>query len=249
VPIGTAHANALACQRVAEAEAASLLALYRQYPLPAFMAAKLLGVAMTAAGGGAGTAAGTAAPAGADSVAAPAAAAAPSAITPAAAVPASAGGAPSGPAAPVPLRLETIPWVPLPPRPRLLEAFAAAWREELWFGGGVGLQVKQAPRRAAAKPPGVGTVSAGGTPRASAAGTSDAAAGDAAGDGAGSSYAGSLSSVPCLSTRGLLVLLLRRVYENMHTGGFERLLPPPTAELADRYRAIAEFVPPNLRET
>ena len=52
-----------------------------------------------------------------------------------------------------------------------------------------------------------------------------------------------------LSPRAALVLLLRRLYEHRHMGGFERLSPPVHPALAARYRAISEYVPANLRET
>jgi hypothetical protein len=59
----------------------------------------------------------------------------------------------------------------------------------------------------------------------------------------------SLGTVPQLSNRAQLVLLLRRLYEHVHIGGFERMSPPPNAALAERYRRIAEYVPPSMRET
>lgn len=59
----------------------------------------------------------------------------------------------------------------------------------------------------------------------------------------------SLGTVPQLSQRAQLVLLLRRLYEEIHMGGFERMIPPPNKELAERYRRIAEYVPPSMRET
>ena len=58
-----------------------------------------------------------------------------------------------------------------------------------------------------------------------------------------------LATIPLLSPRAALVLLLRRVYEARHAGGFERVCPPPHPALAARYRAISEFVPASLRET
>jgi len=58
-----------------------------------------------------------------------------------------------------------------------------------------------------------------------------------------------LSSLPPLSPRAALVLLLRRLFEYRHSGGFERVSPPTNPALAARYKSIAEFVPPSLRET
>jgi hypothetical protein len=65
----------------------------------------------------------------------------------------------------------------------------------------------------------------------------------------GAPVGGSLATIPQLSRRALLVLELRRLYEAIHMGGFERVCPPPSPALADRYRRIAEYVPPALRET
>ncbi len=62
-------------------------------------------------------------------------------------------------------------------------------------------------------------------------------------------HVSSLATLPALSPRAQLVLLLRRLYEARHAGGFERVCPPPHAQLAARYRAIAEYVPPSLKET
>jgi hypothetical protein len=42
--------------------------------------------------------------------------------------------------------------------------------------------------------------------------------------------------------------MLRRIYERLHLGGYQRLMPP-SPHLAERYRRIAAFVPPALRET
>jgi hypothetical protein len=58
-----------------------------------------------------------------------------------------------------------------------------------------------------------------------------------------------LGSIPQLSPRAQLVLELRRLYEALHMGGFERVCPPPNASLRERYRRIAEYVPPSMRET
>lgn len=58
-----------------------------------------------------------------------------------------------------------------------------------------------------------------------------------------------LGSIPPLSRRAQLVLVLRRIYEALHAGGFQPLLPPPTPQLQDRYRAVAEHVPLAMRET
>jgi hypothetical protein len=59
----------------------------------------------------------------------------------------------------------------------------------------------------------------------------------------------SLGTVPQLSPRAQLVLLLRRSYEHQHIGGFERLSPPMSPQLAERYRRIIEYIPPSMRET
>ena len=63
----------------------------------------------------------------------------------------------------------------------------------------------------------------------------------------------SLGTIPQLSPRLQLALLLRRCYEAHHMGGFERMSPPAAgahrAQLARRYRRIAEHVPPSLRES
>ena len=59
----------------------------------------------------------------------------------------------------------------------------------------------------------------------------------------------SLGTVPQLSPRAQLVLLLRRSYEHQHIGGFERLSPPMAPQLAERYRRIIEYIPPSMRET
>jgi hypothetical protein len=63
----------------------------------------------------------------------------------------------------------------------------------------------------------------------------------------------SLGTIPQLSPRLQLTLLLRRCYEAHHMGGFERMSPPAAgphrAQLARRYRRIAEHVPPSLRES
>lgn len=67
-----------------------------------------------------------------------------------------------------------------------------------------------------------------------------------AGHAAPSTY--SLNCVPPLSSRAQLVLMLRRIYEGLHLGGYQRLMPP-SPQLAERYRRIAAFVPPALRET
>jgi hypothetical protein len=218
--ITRALGSAVANQRAAEAEAAALFRLYQQSAVPPHARAHVLAV-------NGGTDAKPAVPA--DGAAAAAAAAATGSLAaPVAAAPATP--LPLQPQPhPQPLRLETIPWVPLPPRTAILQAFAAAWQEELWFGGGLALQKLAAPKRGALGSGGGGSSSD--TPPAAA------------------PTGGSLATIPCLSTRALLVLLLRRMYERVHTGGFERLLPPPTPELAERYRAVAEFVPSNLRET
>jgi hypothetical protein len=39
------------------------------------------------------------------------------------------------------------------------------------------------------------------------------------------------------------------MYEHLHLGGYEPLLPPATPQLAERYKKIAEYVPLALRET
>jgi hypothetical protein len=59
----------------------------------------------------------------------------------------------------------------------------------------------------------------------------------------------SLGTIPQLSPRAQLVLLLRRTYEHQHMGGFERLSPPIAPQLSERYRRIIEFIPPSMRET
>jgi hypothetical protein len=59
----------------------------------------------------------------------------------------------------------------------------------------------------------------------------------------------SLGTIPQLSQRAQLTLLLRRAYEHAHMGGFERLSPPQTPQLAERYRRLVEYVPPSMRET
>lgn len=222
-----ALATALNSRRAAEAEAAALFQLYKQYPVPQHVRAHLLGKTDS----------------GARSEPDASVTSAPSPAP----VPASGAGAswPTAPGAPpqqpLPLRLETIPWVPAPPRAALLSAFAAAWQEELWFGGGLALQKPAAPgKRGGAGATGLGGGIGVGNTGVPGGGTAGSAATPAG---------GSLATIPLLSTRALIVLLLRRMYERVHTGGFERLLPPPTPELAERYRAVAEYVPANLRET
>jgi hypothetical protein len=59
----------------------------------------------------------------------------------------------------------------------------------------------------------------------------------------------SLGTIPQLSPRAQLVLLLRRTYEHQHMGGFERLSPPIAPQLSERYRRIIEYIPPSMRET
>jgi hypothetical protein len=81
-----------------------------------------------------------------------------------------------------------------------------------------------------------------------AAGGGGGARGDEGG-GASPYYVTSLATIPLLSPRAALVLLLRRIYEERHIGGFQRLSPPVHPALAARYRAISEHVPANLRET
>jgi len=166
--------------------------------------------------------------------------------------------------------LGVVPWLPQPLR-SLPEALPAAWREEVWFGGGA----DAAAAMAAALIGRWGDDTGGGgasdtsarapSPSASAARVTPPSAGRttattaAAGTGGGGSSPGgpeapawtalSLNSIPPISARGQVVLILRRIYEALHTGGYQRQLPPPTAALAERYRRIAEFVPAQLRET
>lgn len=59
----------------------------------------------------------------------------------------------------------------------------------------------------------------------------------------------SINCVPPLSQRAQLILALRRIYEGLHVGGYQQLAPPLNPQLAERYKRIAAYIPPHLRET
>lgn len=174
--------------------------------------------------------------------------------------------------------LGLTPWIPAPSRP-IPQAMPVAWAEEQWFGGGSTQAAVAAaaatPSPAASDGADAGTEagplpSPRGTGASSPAGAASKSPAAAAGAGTGkrdsaatsSSTASSspsqpaavrssytLDGLPPLSRRAQLVLMLRRIYEHAHIGGFERLAPPTSGPLADRYRRIAEYIPPPLRET
>jgi hypothetical protein len=122
----------------------------------------------------------------------------------------------------VPTNLATIPWIP-PPSMLMMDALADAWKEETWFGYGP----QEAPKAAPSPTGSAGKE----TPTPSTWSTH------------------SLNRVPPLSSRAQLVLMLRRLYEHIHIGGFQKLTPPTSASVVERYKRIADYVPPQLRET
>jgi hypothetical protein len=156
---------------------------------------------------------------------------------------------------------DMIPWVPAPAG-SLYSALPDAWREEFWFGNKwhekdlALLAAAAAGEGGGLRPKGssfgsvVNTVMA--LKRAASMSKAESAERERERDREARAVVPpgwSLGTVPQLSSRAQLVLLLRRLYEDVHIGGFERMSPPPNAALADRYRRIAEYVPPSLRET
>lgn len=174
--------------------------------------------------------------------------------------------------------LGVSPWIPAPSRP-IPQAMPIAWAEEQWFGGGSTQAAVAAaaatpspaasdgadassdtgplpsprgagassPAGAASKSPAAATAGAGTGKRESSTSASSTASTPSQPLVVRSSY--TLDGLPPLSRRAQLVLMLRRIYEHAHIGGFERLAPPTSGPLADRYRRIAEYIPPPLRET
>ena len=143
-------------------------------------------------------------------------------------------------------RLPPVPWVPLPPS-KLPEALDSVWREERWFG----LHSSNSTTDSAAsggRPSQQWRPSGASSALFSSSSTQPSTTTIMGSSGGGPSLY-SLNTLPPLSSRAGLVLALRRIYEHLHMGGYQQLLPPPSPELVYRYRRIAEFVPPNLRET
>ncbi len=156
---------------------------------------------------------------------------------------------------PPPLPLDVVPWVPAPIG-SLYAAFPEVWKEEFWFGHS---WAEKELRGAGGASSSSSSSSFGGVvntvlalKRAATMTKAEMADKERALKEKEKSVipAGwSLGTVPQLSQRAQLVLLLRRIYEEVHAGGFERMMPPPSTHLADRYRRIAEYVPPSMRET
>jgi hypothetical protein len=176
-----------------------------------------------------------------------------------------------------PCTLGVVPWAPIPAGFSLRTAIPSAWQEEAWFGpaaatpaaitpaavaapmlaspkpafaadGSVAQRVYRAtsPRPAAAAAAPLKSSSAAPAALVAAASTSSSGFHDT---GLATSHVSSLGQFQPLSQRAELVLALRRIYEHLHIGGYQQLLPPPTPELARRFRRIAEHVPSSLRET
>lgn len=157
---------------------------------------------------------------------------------------------------PKPCTLTLVPWAPIPQAFSLRSTALSAWQEECWYGPAAAprpleaaastpvgapepfFRMSGSPKALALAPP----------PRVTSSGASTSAVADSI-TPVSSARVSSLSQVPPLSQRAELVLALRRIYEHLHIGGYQQLLPPQNAHAAHRFRRIAEHVPSSLRET
>jgi hypothetical protein len=164
------------------------------------------------------------------------------------------------PAPPVlrPCTLSTVPWAPVPQGFSLRVTIPSAWQQEAWFGPAAATPaIPVSPSRVAPAAANLSSDHAITTSSLAAIGAASPASPPRVFFGAGSNGAAdvpvqhisSLGQFQPLSPRAELVLALRRIYEHLHIGGYQQLLPPPTPELARRFRRIAEHVPSSLRET
>ena len=158
----------------------------------------------------------------------------------------------------VPSINDIVPWIPAPTTP-LFSTLTDTWKEEMWFGikwnERDGNTNDSSSKSKSSFGNVVSTVLA--LKRASAImSKAEIAEKEREKEKDAKEKAGinvnnyqTLGTIPQLSSRALLVLELRRLYEALHMGGFERVCPPPNLQLRERYKRIAEFVPPSMRET